>query len=169
MCLYGTSDRAYEMAPAEMHSLQKRLNCTKSIIVMSKRIYVDTNIYLDLFEERKDNIKPLGEFAFQLFQKALACEFTIVISEPVLSEINRTTVNKQIAEEFLQELKDAGKLICVRVQEEDRIKADCTQNYFDAMHAILARKAGCEYLVSRNLKDFEEFDFIETVLPEDLL
>ncbi len=36
------------------------------------KIYVDTNIYLDFFLNRKDKLRPLGDFAFELFKRTLA-------------------------------------------------------------------------------------------------
>lgn len=52
-------------------------------------IYCDTNVYLDYFFDRRDNIRPLGEFAHQVIQRALGCEFYIVISDWVITELNK--------------------------------------------------------------------------------
>ena len=53
---------------------------------MSILIYVDTNVYIDLFENRQDRFRPLGEIAAQLFQRGLDCEFNIILSPVIISE-----------------------------------------------------------------------------------
>lgn len=45
------------------------------------KIYLDTCIYLDYLMDRKDNLRPLGEFAFQLLKRTFECEFEIIISD----------------------------------------------------------------------------------------
>jgi len=68
---------------------------------MSTRIYVDANIYLDYLEERTDRIRPLDEFAFKIFRRALECEFEIVISDAIwhfssFSDILKAKLPEQI-------------------------------------------------------------------------
>ena len=62
---------------------------------MQRLIYLDTNIYLDYFENRTDKLKPLGEFAFRIIKRAIDCEFKIVISSIILAEIKFNNYTKQ--------------------------------------------------------------------------
>ena len=57
---------------------------------MSTLIYVDTNIYLDFLLDRHNEYgKYLGDDAFSIFNRAVHCEFTIVISYTVLDGLFR--------------------------------------------------------------------------------
>ncbi|MFH0862371.1 MAG: hypothetical protein V1875_05000 [Candidatus Altiarchaeota archaeon] len=51
------------------------------------RYYVDACIWRDFLEAREDNLKPLGEFAFQFLKYAMTCKHTVLYSELVLEEL----------------------------------------------------------------------------------
>jgi len=61
-------------------------------------IYCDTNIYIDYFENREDNLRPLGTFAFELLRRTIECEFTIVVSDFVISELEKYVEEEKIKE-----------------------------------------------------------------------
>lgn len=46
---------------------------------MSKRLYVDINIFMDFIENR---------FHLDVFEKSLSCQFIVVISQLVLNELH---------------------------------------------------------------------------------
>jgi len=139
---------------------------------MSK-IYLDSNIYIDYFDGRVDNLRPLGEFAFNLLKRALGCEFRIIISSLVLDELEYNTYKENILS-LIKDFEDKDKLLVMEVNEEDiknsnRVKKERRTSYNDTLHAILANRIKADFLVTRNLKDFEELqDLIKVVLPENL-
>mgnify|MGYP006296621571 FL=1 len=57
---------------------------------MSELIYIDTNIYIDYFLNRKDNLRPLGDFAHELFIKTSQCKYKIIISDWLEKELTKT-------------------------------------------------------------------------------
>jgi len=132
-------------------------------------IYCDTNIYIDYFENREDNLRPLGTFAFELLRRTIECEFTIVVSDFVISELEKYVEEEKI-KELLQSLKRAKKLERVFKSDHDIQEAGMlSKNRPDALHAVLAKKAKVEYLVTRNMKDFAEFShLINVVFPENI-
>lgn len=139
-----------------------------------QQIYLDTNVYIDLWEDRADNIRPLGEFAFQLFRKVYECKFVVILSSLVIDELEFNFANETI-KEMLKELKSSGKYKYYKVTEEDRQKAkesvakDGTE-FNDTLHAIMANKTGAVKLVTNNLKDFEKLGYLlEAISPADLL
>ena len=53
------------------------------------KIYVDTNVYLDYLLDRKNrNGKDLSRSAFDVFKRAVACEFYIILSYHLLNELH---------------------------------------------------------------------------------
>ena len=137
---------------------------------MPVRIYLDTNIYLDYCEKRSDGIRPLQEFAFSVFRRTLECEFEIVISNLVIKEINEAKLkNKATLDILLSELKAKKKLFYVNYTYSEMSKSKGYENWKDALHAIIARRAKCRFIVTRNISDFLEFwDILEPKLPEQL-
>jgi predicted nucleic acid-binding protein len=122
------------------------------------RIYVDTNVYLDYFLERIRSKEALN-----LFMDAIRCKYEVVLSEQVLFELDRLVDYKETVM-FFQILKP--KLINVKADEDDFSEARKINTHFaDALHIVLARKAGAELVVTRNLKDFSSF---KAKRPEEL-
>ena len=129
------------------------------------RIYVDTNVYLDYFENRRDRLRPLGEFAFQLFRRALKCEFEIVMSDFVMGELELRQPRERI-DMFLEPLRKKGKIRVIHEEPGDIARAhSLSPHWQDALHAVLAGKAEAECIVTRNVRDFE--GLFKTVLPEN--
>ena len=134
---------------------------------------MDTNIYIDYFDGRVDNLRPLGEFAFNLLKRVLECEFQIIISSLVLDELEYNTYKENMLS-LIKDLKDKNKLLIIDVNEEDiknanKVKKERKTSYNDTLHAVLANRIKADFLVTRNLKDFEELlDLVKVVLPENL-
>lgn len=133
------------------------------------KIYVDTNVYMDLFGGRKDKFRDLGEFALNIFRKVREGHYCLVISDWVIDEFKQFRDPKEI-DGLLEDLKKEH-LVKITTTPEDKQKARelSWSNFPDALHVILAKKADCLYLVTRNIQDFAEFQkYIEIVMPEEL-
>lgn len=135
---------------------------------MVEKIYLDTNIYLDYFEGGQDKLRPLGHFAYELIRRSMNGEFKIIISDWVIEEFEKIADFNKI-NELLLKLKETNPVVLVKHRKKDKEKAKKYKNRADALHAILAIKAGADYLVTRNIKDFSEFqNFVKIVLPENI-
>ena len=128
------------------------------------RIYVDTNIYLDYFLNRTDRLRPLGDFAFELFRRTISCEFEIILSDWVEQELKNNNATEQLRK-LKEELKH--KLITITTTKEDINQAKKVKPFEDSLHAILAEKAKAKYLITRNIKDFEQ-STIKPIYPENV-
>ena len=135
---------------------------------MTEKIYLDTNIYLDYFENRHDNIRPLGFFAYNLIRRCIEGKFKIVISDWVVEEFGKIGDPRKI-DDLIKTLKKQGSLILVKSNSQDLSKSRKYKNKPDALHIILAIKTGVDYFVIRNTKDFLDFqNLISIVLPENI-
>lgn len=136
-------------------------------------VYPDTNFYMDHFDGRVDNLRPLGEFAFQILRRIFECEFKVVISPLVLKELFYNTYEEKI-KELMNDLKEKNKVIKIEVSEEDvkkarQISKERNTSFNDTLHAVIANKAKAEYLITRNVKDFEDLqDLVKIAYPENL-
>ncbi len=141
---------------------------------MSTRIYCDACIYLDYLLNRSDRFRPLGDFAFHLFKRIIGCEFELVVSDWVLTELKghlESEADWNMFMSLLQQLKP--KIVKVRTEEADREEARrrCTtdSHWQDNLHAVLAHKAGATILVTRNFSDFCDVqDLVQPRFPENI-
>jgi len=133
---------------------------------MSQLIYIDTNVYLDYLLNRKDRLRPLGDFAFELLRKAVSCEYWILLSDIVLDEM-RAHTSKEDIEKLLCMIQK--KLRLVPREEIDLIRAEeiSPLNKIDALHYVLAKKGGAEIIVTRNTQHFG-FSDLQVKFPENL-
>ncbi|MFH1589848.1 MAG: PIN domain-containing protein [archaeon] len=117
------------------------------------KVYFDTNIYLDFFEDRNDGLRPLGEYAFNCFKRGIECEFYIVFSEHVLDEL----IDFGISNEDLDELFD---WIGIKLLMVDKCKNDYREvknimrkhniHYKDALHHVIAQRTSDRLLTNDN-------------------
>ena len=129
------------------------------------KYYVDACVWLDYFEDRKDNLKPLGDFAFQFFKKCLKKHDKILFSKMVVFELKNNgldffQVSKDfdlIIEEVFPSKNDLNKIKQFSVEKQIP--------FGDAFHYILS-KTNNAVLVSR---DSHLLSFDETRFPEELI
>ncbi len=132
-------------------------------------IYIDTNIYLDLVWGRKDYLRDLGDFAFLFLKRGLDCEFKIIVSDWVLTELSKHIDNKKV-EILFKDFKEKDKIITISKTKDDCKKARSLspEHPDDALHAVLAKKAGAECVVTRNLSHYAGTEsLIDAKLPEN--
>jgi predicted nucleic acid-binding protein len=136
---------------------------------MSILVYVDTNTYIDCAEDRKTLFgKPLGPRALKFFMRAARCEFDILISRKVRTELLGNRKDDEMA--MLAALIEK-KLRPVDILQEDVVaskKLD-EKNSADALHALTAKRHGAKYLVTSNKDHFLPFaHIIQPVYPDEI-
>ncbi len=57
---------------------------------MANRFYIDTCIWRDYYENRSDNLKPLGEWALQFLKNAVNNDDLILYSDLTVKPPNRS-------------------------------------------------------------------------------
>ena len=142
---------------------------------MSKKVLVDTNIFLDYYLNRSSGVIPIGEFAFQFFQRTLECEFFVVICTETVNELKMVlgVDEKKIWEEVFRPFWIKSKIEVVYPTREQKIIARRLSDekkvpFVDALFSIIARERGL-FLVTRDRHFSEELDFAEfTRTPEEL-
>ena len=119
---------------------------------MSTLIYCDTNVYIDYFEDCRSGFIPLGEFSYQVFRRAIGCEFTIVVSDWLLKEVEHVGYKKEMAS-LLHRAK--SKVVLQSLQDTDlQVARALPTHYADAVHAAIAISSGATCIVTNNIKDF---------------
>jgi len=135
------------------------------------KIYCDTNIYMDFLLGRKDYLRPLDEFAYQIFKRVDDGEFTLIISDHLLYELRNNLEDANKITELLQPLYKKGRIIKVFKTKEDinQAKIISKEHWKDALHAILANKAKAVYLLTRNIQHYAGCEhLVEIKFPENI-
>lgn len=137
---------------------------------MSKKIYLDTNIYLDYLLERKNLFNAdMSEKAFSVFHRTFLCEFEIVLSDWTSQELLKTIEPEKFLM-LLNLLKAKKKLHLIRFTVSDiALAKKLSEHYHDPLHAILAEKGNAEFVVTRDKVGFQCCEHIlKAYLPEEI-
>ncbi|MFH2020418.1 MAG: PIN domain-containing protein [archaeon] len=137
---------------------------------MAEKYYLDTSIWMDYYEDRKDPSEDIGEYAFKLLCKLLASKSRIIVSSFSLRELEvaySLDTIRGLARPFEKQMEK------VDVSEEQREEAKKIADVRkvpkgDVLHAILARDNKA-ILISRD-KHFQLLkDICEVAKPEDFI
>ena len=137
---------------------------------MASKYYIDTAIWRDLHENRKDKSKNLGELAFEAFKKIRINKEKIVYSDFVFEELSHAYDEQTINKLF----KDASELLeKVKINEgQFKEAADLSKKlnipFGDAVHGVLARDNNA-VMVTRDRHFRKLKDKITIKKPEDLI
>ncbi len=139
---------------------------------MIPKYYVDTCIWRDFGEQRKDKFRPLGEWAFEFFKKVKESKEIRLYSDLVVRELSLAYSESKIQELFSFILEDQA-LVKIEIKESQfqeaiRIKKEKQFPYSDLLHAILARDSQA-ILITRDKHFLELLDLVMIKKPEDLL
>jgi predicted nucleic acid-binding protein len=133
-----------------------------------KRIFVDTNIIVDLIADRR----PFSKFAIELFEKAERKEVQLYTSSHSIATTHYL-LKKYLEERTLREvIYNVLEYIQVIAIDQDIIKKGLKskhKDFEDALQILCAYKIEkLDYIVTRNIKDFKDSE-IPAFPPDELL
>ncbi len=89
-----------------------------------RNFYVDTGIWMDLAFGRKDNVRPLGELAFQFFKKCVRNKWLVIYSDAVIEELEEHLARQEIEERCFAVLEEKKLIQKVGFGKEDVEEAE---------------------------------------------
>lgn len=119
---------------------------------MTKLIYIDTNVYLDLLIGRRSGFMPNDDIARNILNRALKCEFHIIICDFLLMEI-KNYASKELVGNTFKSLIQADKVTFEAVTSDDERKAHILAKnvpFGDRVHFVVAERCGAEYIVTND-------------------
>jgi len=133
-----------------------------------KRVFVDTNIFVDLIADRK----PFSKFAIEIFDKAGNNEIQLFTSSHTIATTHYL-LKKYLEEKKLREvLYRVLEYVEVMAIDQDIIKKGLKSKHKDFEDAIQILCAytieKLDYIVTRNIKDFKNSE-IPALPPDELL
>ncbi|MFH0869612.1 MAG: PIN domain-containing protein [archaeon] len=135
------------------------------------RYYIDACVWRDYFEDRRDNLRPLGEWAFQLLRKIVDEEDVVVISDNLLNEFRKYYDEEKI----IRMLSIIPEELILRVNDESRQLLEARElskkfsiHRSDALHLALALLNDA-VLVTRDAHFKELKNEYDICAPEELI
>ena len=137
---------------------------------MASKYYVDTAIWRDIHENRKDKSKNLGELAFESLKKIRTNKEKVIYSDFVVEELSRAYDKQTIDKLFkgVSELLEKVEINEKQLKEAADLSKKLNIPLGDAVHGILARDNNA-IIVTRDRHFRKLKDKIDVKKPEDLI
>ena len=131
------------------------------------KVLVDTNVILDVLCNRKEFVADSLR-VFQCCEVRHITGYISALSIPNIVYIMRKELHSERIKEILHTLTMVFSV--VELRESDLLKAAelSFDDFEDAIQSICAARAGAEYIVTRNGKDFVNSP-VPAITPADLL
>lgn len=136
---------------------------------MQRKFYVDTSIWRDYFEDRKNCIRPLGDLAFQFLKMCQRKKYVVLVSDLVSREL-LGHYSESRAKEVFASFCDI--ILHVEISREQKteahslwVKSGKRFPFYDVLHSIVARDNGAA-VISRD-RHFSEIGVVDCLLPEE--
>ena len=135
---------------------------------MPEKFYLDTSIWLDVYERRGKN----GEFAMKFLSMVIEEDYILLYSEPIIRELRKLGYMAEEMKSIFNFAKPSQtrKINLTKIQLDEARKIADQRNVprRDVLHAILARDNEAQ-LITRD-KHFEQLkDITIAKMPEELI
>ena len=131
---------------------------------------MDTAIWRDYFEDRKDNIRPLGEFAFRFLKNCEKKGCKVLYSGLVVQELKSDYSGERVKKVFFPFKHFLVKVSISneQISEARRMLLSAGGTHLkDVIHAILARDNDA-VMVTRDRHFDALIGFVEVAKPEEI-
>jgi len=129
---------------------------------MTKKIYVDTNIILNIIKNEKNIYgTDISRPSNQLFFNSISNNIEYIISDWTLAEL-RNKIDGNALKTFFALYGKKIKQLSIDKYDIINARKRSTYNYPDALHIVLAEKSKSDYIITRDVNDFRQ---IGTKIP----
>lgn len=121
-----------------------------------KSIFVDSDILLDLLLKRN----PFDKFSELLLQQSRTYQIDLYTSTLIFANIHyliAKNFNKQIAKEQLKVLSGIIKMLPFDPDDVEMALNSEHIDFEDTIQFFIAKKQGCDLIISRNIKHYKKF------------
>ena len=132
--------------------------------------YIDTCIWIDYLEDRKDKFRPLGDWAHELLQEIVSSKSNICFSEMIEEEL----LNRYTPEQITRAIEPFKSIIkYVKISRNNILEARAISEKFcihtsDAIHIAIAKENDA-IMITRDKHFDNARTIVEVVKPEDII
>jgi len=121
---------------------------------MNPRVFIDTNIMLDLLGERKPFYDPIAKIA-TLAEKEMLTMVASPLSFATVNYFLSKFETPEIAKEKLRKFKIICEVSSMDEQTVEKGLNSSMKDFEDALQYFCATESNCEIIITRNGKDFK--------------
>lgn len=132
------------------------------------KVFVDTNIFIDILQEREPFTKA-SSLVYTLCENSIVEGYIAPITINNIYYICRKSNQTKLPKSFLLDISIYHNI--ADMNEETIKKANYLNisDYEDSLQYAMAIQNGCEYFVTRNIKDFKHVSQIRVLEPSEFV
>lgn len=132
------------------------------------RLMIDTNILLDVLVKREPFYEASREVLRLCEEKKVQGFLSASAATDIFYLVRRHLHSTDSAYKCLGYVLDILKVLTVTNEDVINAYTKKARDFGDCLLAVCAASNKCDYIITRNKRDFEEFN-METLSPEELL
>ena len=132
------------------------------------KVFVDTNIFIDILLGREPFAKD-AVMVYKLCENSLIVGYIAPITINNIYYICRKAKEIEKIKAYLADITTIFTVASMGSQSIQKANTFKISDYEDALQYAMALENGCEYLVTRNVKDFKDLKHVKVVTPEKFL
>lgn len=131
------------------------------------KVLVDTNIILDVLCNRKEFVENSAK-VFKLCEVKKITGYVSALSIPNIVYIMRKELNAEKVKEIIEKLSLIFEIIDLKADDLKRATTLAFTDYEDAVQSAQADRIKANYIVTRNVKDYDKSK-IKAIKPSELI
>ena len=132
------------------------------------KVFLDINLFIDILLDRKPFATNSADI-YKLCENALLEGYIAPITINNIYYICRKAHSLELIKDFLAEIATVFTIAVLESETVKKANKLAIPDYEDALQYEMALQNGCEYLITRNVKDFKHMRHIQVLTPEAFL
>ena len=132
------------------------------------RVFVDTNLFIDILLDREPFSKN-SALIYKLCENNMLEGVVAPITINNIYYICRKAKHLDEIKEYLTDISTVFTIVTMNSESVKKANAYKINDYEDALQYAMAVENTCEYLITRNTKDFKKLSKIKVLTPEAFL
>lgn len=134
------------------------------------RVYLDTSIWLDLFENRNERCNPKSDHAFEMMKLLVLHESMIIVSNLIFDELSGLGYFRDDIQQSIEQFSPLVEFVIYEPKLDGYAGEVAKRRNLpkaDVLHALIAR-SNKAILISRDRHFLLLTDFVKLKKPEEL-
>jgi len=132
------------------------------------RVFVDTNLFIDILLDREPFAKNAA-LIYKLCENSLLDGYVAPITINNIYYICRKAKHINEIKGYLADISTVFTIAAMNSASVKKANSYKINDYEDALQYVMAVQNTCEYLITRNIKDFKHMAKIKVLTPEVFL
>lgn len=132
------------------------------------RVFVDTNLFVDILLDREPFAKNAA-LIYKLCENSMLDGYVAPVTINNIYYICRKAKHINEIKGYLADISTVFTIATMNSESVKKANSYKINDYEDALQYAMAMQTTCEYMITRNIKDFKNLSTVKVMTPEAFL